>query len=175
MLTCHFLREQNNKVSFLDVNVISEQDKFITSANEKLFGSFLHDTYKIGIIYNLVNRCFWICSSWSIFHIQLILLREIFQKNGFSENFIDRCFKLFLNRIHILKEKVPTVEKNLLQLVLLYLGAISVQTGTKLRKSIKGSKCLKLQVVLKCQNKFCNSFCYKDPVPQIFASVVYKF
>ena len=44
-------------------------------------------------------------------HQQLILLREIFHKNGYPENFIDRCFKLFLNRIHILKEIVPTDEK----------------------------------------------------------------
>ena len=53
-------------------------------------------------------------------------LREIFQKNGYPENFIDRCFKLFLGRIHILKEKVPTVEKKPLQLVLPYLGTISL-------------------------------------------------
>ena len=39
------------------------------------------------------------------------------QKNGYLENFNDRCFKLFLNRIHILKEKVPTFEKKPLQLV----------------------------------------------------------
>ena len=52
---------------------------------------------------------------FSMFHQQLILLREIFQKNGYPENFIDRCFKSFLNKIHILKEKVPTVEKKPLQ------------------------------------------------------------
>ena len=62
----------------------------------------------------------------------------MFQKNGFPENFIDRCFKLFLNRICILKEKVPTVEKKPLRLVLPYLGTISLQTTTKLQKSIKG-------------------------------------
>ena len=61
-----------------------------------------------------------------MFHQQLILLREIFQKNGSPENFIDRYFKLSLNRTHILKEKVPTVEKKALQLVLPCLGAISL-------------------------------------------------
>ena len=60
--------EQNNKISFLDVNVIREQSKFITSVYRKpTFSSvythlhpdsFLSDTYKIGVIYNLVNRCF---------------------------------------------------------------------------------------------------------------------
>ena len=69
-----------------------------------------------------------------MFHSKLILLREIFQKNGYPENFIDRCFKLFLNRIHILKEKVPTVEIKLFQLVISYLRIISLQTRTKLQK-----------------------------------------
>ena len=36
-----------------------------------------------------------------MFYQQLILLREIFQKNGYPENFIDKCFQLFTNRIYI--------------------------------------------------------------------------
>ena len=177
--------EQNSKISFLDVNVICEQGKFITSVYRKPtfrvvyihFDSFLPDTYKIGMIYTLVNRCFQICSNWSMFHQQLILFREIFQKNGHTENFIDRCFKLFLNRIHILKDKVATVEKKPLPLVLPYLGTISLHTRTKLQKSIKGvlNSC-KLQVIFKIQNKLYNNFRFKGPLPQIFTSgVAYKF
>ena len=66
-----------------------------------------------------------------MFHQHLILLREIFKKNVYPENFIDRCFNLFLNRIHILKENVSTVENKPLPLVLPYLGIISLQTRTK--------------------------------------------
>ena len=126
---------QNNKISFPDVNVIREQGKFVTSVYRKptfsdvytYFDSFfLPDSYKIAMIYTLMNRCFRMCSSWSMFHQYLILLREIFQKNGYPENFIERCFKLFLNRFHILKENVPTVEKKHLRLVLPYLGTISL-------------------------------------------------
>ena len=109
--------EQNNKISFLDVNVICEQGKFVASVNRKStfsgvythFDSFLSDIYKISMIYTLIDRCFWICSSWLIFHQQLILLRKIFHKNGYPEKFIDICFKLLLNRIHILKERVSAV------------------------------------------------------------------
>ena len=46
---------------------------------------------------------------------QITPLREIFQRNGYPQNFIDTCFKLFLSRIHIKKynkEKIVTVEKN---------------------------------------------------------------
>ena len=177
--------EPENKISFLDVSVIREQGEFTTSVYRKPtfsgvythFDSFLPDIYKIGMIYTLANRCFRICSSWSMFHQQLILLREIFKKNGYPENFIDRCFKLFLDRIHILKEKVPTVEKKPLRLVLPYLGNISLQIRTKLQKSIKGVlNCCKLQVIFKSQNKLCDNFHFKDTVPQILTSgVVYKF
>ena len=101
-----------------------------------------------------------------MFHQQSILLKEIFQKNGYPDNFIDRCFKLFLNRIHILKENVPTVEKKPLQLVLPHLGTISLQTRTKLQKSIKGVfNCCKSQAIFKIQNKLPNNFRFKDPVP----------
>ena len=126
--------KQNSKTSILDVNIIREQGKFVTSVYRQptfsgvyiYFDSFLPDTCKVGMIYKLINRCVQICSSWSMFHQRLILLREIFQRNGYPENFIDRCFKLFLNRIHILKDNVPTVEKKPLRLVLHYLGTISL-------------------------------------------------
>ena len=63
--------EQNNKISFLDVNIIHKQNTFVTSVYRKpifsgvytCFDAFLPDTYKIGMIYTLVNRCSRICSS----------------------------------------------------------------------------------------------------------------
>ena len=127
--------------------------------------------------FHIFNRCFHICSSWSMLNQQLILLRQIFWKNGFPDNFLDRCFKLFLNEIHILEEKVPTIERKPLRLVLPYLGTMSLQTRTSLQKSVKGGlNCCKLQVTFKSQNKLCNNFCFKYPVPQILTSgLVYKF
>ena len=80
--------EQNNRISFLDVNIIHEKGKFITSVYRKPtfsgvqthFDSFLPDTYKTGMIYTLPNRFYWICSSWSMLHQQFILLRDISEK-----------------------------------------------------------------------------------------------
>ena len=57
-------------------------------------------------------------------HPQLTLSKEIFQKNGYPENFIDRCFRLLLDRIHILKEKIEKM--------LPYLETRKLQTRTKL-------------------------------------------
>ena len=148
--------EQNNKISFSDVNVIREQGKFMKSVYRKPtfsglytnFDRFLPDNFKIGMIHTLVNRCSGICCSWIIFLQQLILLREILQKNGYPEKVIDRCVKLFLSRINILKQKLPTVGKKPLRLVLSYLGTVSLQTRTKLQKSIKALlNCCKLHVI----------------------------
>ena len=63
------------------------------------------------MVYTLVYRCFRICSDWIKFHAKLTFLKKIFRKNGYPENFFDKCFKKFLDNIHLVKEKVPTVEK----------------------------------------------------------------
>ena len=151
--------EKENKLSFLDVEVIREQGKFTTTIYRKPtfsgvysnFESFLPSVYKFGMVYTLVYRCFRICSNWTQFHTELIFLKGIFQKNGYPENFIDRCFKMFLNNVYLVKENVPTVEKKRLLLVLPYLGIISLQTRTKLQQALKSVlSCCKLEIVFKC-------------------------
>ena len=93
------------------------------------------------------------------------------------ESFIDKCFKKFLDNIHLVKEKVPTVERKHLLLVLPYLGVISLQTRTKLQQALKVVlNCCKLEIVFKCQTKLSNSFRFKDPIPKdLISGVVYKF
>ena len=59
--------------------------------------------------------------------------------------------------MYILKEKVPTLENNSLQLVLPYLGTIFYQTKTKLQRSIEG-------VLYKFQCGLYNESCYGENV-----------
>ena len=68
--------------------------------------------YQFGMVYSLVYRCFQICSNWTQFHTELTLMKTIFQKKGYTENFIDKCFKNFLNNIHLVKDNVPTVKNS---------------------------------------------------------------
>ena len=104
-------------------------------------------------------------------------MKKIFRKNGYPENFIDKCFKNFPDNIHLVKEKVLTVERKRLLLVLRYLGVISLQTRTKLQQAIKGVlNCCKLEIAFKCQIKLSNSFRFKDSIPKdLMSGVVYKF
>ena len=93
------------------------------------------------------------------------------------ENFINNCFKVFLDNKYRVREKVITVPKKTLFLVLPYLGSLSLQTRTKLRKSLKGIlNCCKLQIVFKSQNKLAKAFRFKDRIPkELTSGVVYKF
>ena len=160
---------RQNKFSFLDIKVICEQVKFSTTIYCKstfscVYGnveSFFKVVYKFGMVYPLVYRCFCICLHWKKFHAELTFLRKIFRKNSYPENFIDKCFKKFLNNIHLVKEKAPTVERKHLLLALLYLGVISLQTRTKLQQAFKGVLyCCKLEIACKCQTKLSNSFSF---------------
>ena len=63
-----------------------------------------------------------------------MILKEIFQRNGYPKSFIDKCFKKFLDRLHIVRPTSATVEKKALRLVLPYLGPISLQVRTKNKK-----------------------------------------
>lgn len=70
------------------------------------------------MIYALLKRYFWACSNWPMFNSQLELHQQW----------------LFLNKIYTYKKEVPKFEKKHLQLTLLYLGAIFLQTRTNCKK-----------------------------------------
>ena len=111
--SCHpnmsfsFEKEKNGKMPFLDVEISRENCNFVTTVYRKPtfsgvythFESFLPSTYKFGMIYTLVYRCFILCSDWTKFHAELVTLKEIFLKNGYPTSFIDNCFKKFLDRL----------------------------------------------------------------------------
>ena len=189
--TCHpnmsfsFEQEKNGKLSFLDIEVSREKGKFVTTVYRKPtfsgvythFESFLPTIYKFGMVYTLAYRCFKICSDWTKFHEELSFLKQVFLKNGYPLSFIDNCFKTFVDKLFIKRPQLITVEKKTLFLSLSYLGEISLQNRTKLRKSLKGllNSC-KLQFFLKSQKKLSNVFRFKDRLPSdLVSGVVYKY
>ena len=106
------------------------------------------------MIYTLACRCFKISSDWTKFHEELNFLKHIFLKNGHPLSFIDKCFKMVINKL-VIKPQVTTLEK----------------------KSFKGIlNCCKLQSVFKSQRKFANDFRFKDRLPfDLVSEVVYKY
>ena len=81
-----------------------------------------------------------------------------------------------MDNIHVVKETTLTVEKNPLVLVLRR-GSISLQTRTKLKKSLKNilNRC-KLQTVFKGKTRLGNNIYFKDRIPNgLTSGFVYKF
>ena len=128
------------------------------------------------MMYTLVYRYFKICSDYTRFHEELNFFKHVFLKNGCPLSFTGRCFKMVINKLVIKRRQVTAVEKTLI-LSLPYLGDISLQTRTKLRKSFKGIlNCCKLQTVFKNQKKLANVFQFKDRLPfELVSGVVYKY
>ena len=70
-------------MSFLDVQIICEDETFTTYASRKLtfsgvythFDNFLPFSYKLGTFNILAFRCFQICSIWTNLHIELVYLK----------------------------------------------------------------------------------------------------
>ena len=116
--------------------------------------SFLPTDYKVCMIYTLAYQCFKSCSDWTRFHQELKFLKHVFLENGYPLLFIDKCFKMVINKLVIKHPQVTTVEKRTLILWLPYPGNVSLQTRAKSRKSFKGilNSC-KLQSALKSQKK----------------------
>ena len=63
------------------------------------------------MIYTLACRCFKICSDWTKFHEELDFLKHVFLKNGYPLSFIDKCFKMVINKLIIKRPQETTVEK----------------------------------------------------------------
>ena len=129
------------------------------------------------MIHTLAYRCFKICSNWTRFYEELHFLKHVFLKNGYPLSLIDKCFKMVVNKLIIKRPQVTTVEEKSLILSPLYLGDVSLQTRTKLRKSLKGIlNCCKLQIVFKSQRKLANVFQFKDYLPcDSVSGVVYNY
>ena len=82
-----------------------------------------------------------------------------------------------MDNIHVVQETTLTVEKKPLVLALPYLGSISLQTRTKVKKSLKNilNSCI-LQIVFKNKTRLGNNFHFKDRISKDLTSgAVYKF
>ena len=101
------------------------------------------------MIHTLLYRCFRIYSDWTKFQLEFIKLMDVSKSNSYHENFINNYFKVFLDNKYRVPEKVITIPKKALILVLTLPWTIILQTRTKLRKSLKGIlSCCKLQILL---------------------------
>ena len=106
-----------------------------------------------------------------------MFLKGAFLKNGYTLGFIDSCFKKVIDNVLTESPVKLAVEKCLLILLLPFLGDISLQLRTKLRKSLKNIlNCCKVQIVFKSQRRLSGQFPLMEPFPYgLMSKVVYKY
>ena len=64
-----------------------------------------HPVTKLACYNTLLYRCFRTCSDWTKFHLELVKLIDVFEKNGYLENFINNCSKIASGQQIECKEK----------------------------------------------------------------------
>ena len=98
------------------------------------------------------------------FHQEICKIKNIFIKNGYSESFIDKCIKTFLNKVFIPKRIIQSAEKKQVTIVLPYMG---LNLKVKLYKVFKQFlPACDLRVILKVSLCMKNYFNFKDKIKQ---------
>ena len=135
------------------------------------------DSYKKGLIYTLLHRAFVLCCSWDKFHSEVCFLKEIFRKNVFPEFFIDRCVKIFLDKLFTVKKVVITVPRKEVRICLPFLGKQSFELRKRLSKIVATlfPQC-KLNVIFNSNNRLRNFLNFKDKIPiRCCSHIMYRY
>ena len=101
--------EIKGSLSFLDVRIFRENDKFVTSVFRKEtfsgvytnFIRFIPLEYKFGLVHTLLNGCFNLSSDFLKFHDEVDKPKKILSKNVYPQKFINKCIQKFLNNMFI--------------------------------------------------------------------------
>ena len=90
-------------------------------------------------------------------------IKDIFIKNSYSESFIDKCVKTFLNKVFIPNRIIQTVEKKQVTIVLHCMGMILTEIKVKLNKTFKQLlPACDLRVIFKVSLCMKNYFNFKE-------------
>ena len=57
----------------------------------------------------MLHRGFMICSSYRTLYFEIVKSKQIFWSNGCTKNFVDRCIKMYLDKVFIKHQIICTV------------------------------------------------------------------
>ena len=179
--------EKDNELSFLDLLISNENNKFKTTIFRKKtftglytkWDSFTPRKYKINLINTLLDRFWKICSNETLFNIETNYLKDLLMKNGYPSGVINYNIRNFIN-----KRKNGTddatkegPEKLNITLTLPFIGYQSLILKKRIRNLIS-KFCGGIQVNVIFRNRFtigCN-FNFKDRlISNDKSCVVYEF
>ena len=99
--------------------------------------------------------------------LKMSKIEDIFIKNGYSQRFLDKCIKTFLNEVFIPKWIIQTAEKKQVTIFLPYMAMASNELKVKLHKTFKQLlPAYDLRVILKVSLRMMNYFNFKDKIKQ---------
>ena len=89
---------ENGSLSFLNITVSRENNKFVTSVYRKPafsgvftnFESLIPDMQKRELIETLLHRSFKLCSNYENFHREIETLKAIIKRNNHSQTFVNQ-------------------------------------------------------------------------------------
>ena len=132
--------------------------------------------YKFGLLSTILYRYFSICSSFTLFHLEVLEFKKIFQKNGYPLKLIDACVQKFLSKIFVKKVITDTVPQRGYFITLPYLGPLS----NKIQKRIKTvfQKIIptgKINIVFKTERRVAHFLKFKDVIPSdLISHIIYQ-
>ena len=131
----------------------------------------------MGLLSTLLFRYFSICSTYALFHLEVVKFKEIFLRNGYPSWFIDRCIKKFLEKIFTKKKIFQNVPKKEFLIVLPFLGSISSITEKRVRSLFQNMiPWGKIKIVYKTQCRISQLFRFKDAIPKdLMSHLIYYF
>ena len=118
-----------------------------------------------------------ICSSYRTLHFEILKLKQIFRSNGYLKNFIDRCMKIYLDKVFIKNTSICIVPKMELLCVFPFVGKKSLEIKKRLHNAIERTlPYCKLKVILKSPSKIVSHFHVKVVLPKKhYSGIVYSF
>ena len=176
-------KQQNNKISFLDVHLDNSENLITKIFRKKTFTgiltnyySFTSFTYKKGLINCLVERAFKINNTWKFFHSDLNDVKNILLKNGYPSIIFDKIIKTKIETLITGTNKKQDNRTNTRYFKLPYLGKQSENLNKKLLTlSRKYCKSVSFKIAF-TSTKIKSFFSAKDSLPSYLKSfVIYKF
>ena len=181
-----FETENNNSISFLDINLTKHSDHFETSVFRKntftgLGTNFLSHTpfkYKISCIKTLIYRAYHISSNYINFDKEIKFLHNFFSTNKFPTNLFNIQLKRFLNNIYKpASQPKITVPKQKIFCKIPFCGYLTNKIKTDLDNFIyKHFPQLDVKLISINKKSIGSFFKHKEILPDyLCSSIIYSF
>ena len=184
-----FETENNDCINFIGVTIshnLSDNNShgYLTSVFRKStstslftnFNSFTPLMYRLSVFKCLIFRAYHLCSSWSLFHIEISNIRSMLLRNGYPSWILDRVIKSSV--ANFLQPNVkygPNKER--VYIGLPFLGSVTDQLRRSIKQINKQFMPHKdLIVYFKPGQRISNFFRTKDSTPfELRSHVIYRY